>query len=303
MTPHLEGDHAAMSDGARLPLRMWQAAEPRAIVIGVHGHNNYSMEYEVFGPGPWLAGRGVTTYAYDQRGFGHAPDRGGWAGATRMARDLNELTRLLSEAHPGLPLYVLGQSMGGAVAILARTMPDAPKVEGLVLAAPAVMGWRSISFRRRVMMRAIALVKGRDLIPDTSAKAWRGTDNDALAEAFDADPVRLHATAYGVLPGLLDLTSAARSRAPRLADRTLYLFGLRDEAIRLAHVAPVVRAMRNASVPMTLACYPDGWHSILGGLNREIVWADLLTWLTSPGAPLPSGADTPERAAECSLSQ
>jgi hypothetical protein len=37
----------------------------------------------------------------------------------------------------------------------------------------------------------------------------------------------------------------------------------------------------------------------MAGISRETVWADLLAWLASPGASLPSGAATPERAAEC----
>src|SRR5262245_31106348 len=70
--PRLEQDAAVMDDGARLPLRSWVPAEPpRAVVVAVHGLNLHSGGFD--GLGTFLAPRGFLVYAFDQRGFGHAP--------------------------------------------------------------------------------------------------------------------------------------------------------------------------------------------------------------------------------------
>src|SRR5690348_9841856 len=73
-TPHLESDAIIMSDGARLPLRVWLPSGPvKAVVLALHGFNDYSNAFAT--PGEALAWRGIATYAYDQRGFGKAPLR------------------------------------------------------------------------------------------------------------------------------------------------------------------------------------------------------------------------------------
>lgn len=297
--PHLEDSFAVMPDGARLPLKVWAAKNPKAISVAVHGHNNYAVEFELFGPAPWLAERGITVYAYDQRGFGHAPDRGSWAGTDVMAHDLSTIAKLVAAAHPGIPLYILGQSMGGAVSILAMTSPDAPKVAGVILASPGVMGWETTPLWRRVIFTLTAWIRPDMLMPDSDAKTQTVSDNEALNKASAADPLHLHETRFSTVLGLMDLMGKAQKSAPDIKARTLYLYGARDETIPLKSVAPVVRKMRAQHVPLTLACYLHGWHAILNGLNRETVWQDILSWIDDPKAPLPSRAET--RAGECGL--
>ena len=279
-----------MPDGARPPLKVWKADVPNAVIIAAHGHNNTHGEFEVFGPAPWFAARGVTLYAFDQRGFGKAPMRGRWAGAKRTARDVAALARLAQSTHAGIPVFVLGQSMGGAVTILAIALPDMPEVAGVILAAPGLRGWEQMSFGRQMGLRLKSWLSPQELLP-AGAKAWKGTDNDALEVAFDADPARLHETLYGVLSGLIGMMSKARRLAPRIRVPVLFVYGAHDYAIPAAAVEPVVREMCEARVPMVLAYYADGWHSILNGLNRETVWSDMLSWMSDPTKALPSGVD------------
>src|ERR1700753_2229325 len=75
-------------DGLRLPLRHWDADNPRAVIVALHGMSDYSEAFDL--PGPWWAAHGITTFAYDQRGFGAAPNPGVWAGADAMRADLND---------------------------------------------------------------------------------------------------------------------------------------------------------------------------------------------------------------------
>jgi hypothetical protein len=97
-TPNAQILNAAMSDGARLPMRLWAADHPHAVIIGVHGMNDYSNAFDM--PGRWFAARGVTMLAYDQRGFGQAPGRGLWAGSARMADDLDTVVTLARKKIP-----------------------------------------------------------------------------------------------------------------------------------------------------------------------------------------------------------
>ena len=94
--------------------------QPRAVILALHGFNDYSNAFAAAGAG-LVAQDGIAIYAYDQRGFGAAPHRGRWAGADSMADDAATPRRCCGSAIPTCPLYLLGESMGGAVAILAAT--------------------------------------------------------------------------------------------------------------------------------------------------------------------------------------
>jgi len=59
------------------------------------------------------------TYAYDQRGFGKSPTRGRWPGTDTLVEDARAVAALLHERYPDLPIYVVGESMGGALALVA----------------------------------------------------------------------------------------------------------------------------------------------------------------------------------------
>jgi alpha-beta hydrolase superfamily lysophospholipase len=127
--PRLEDGHWVTADGLELPLRAWlPEGEPRAVILALHGFNDYSAAFEE--PGAWWVERGIATYAYDQRGFGEAPHRGRWAGSETLSDDLVALAGLIRERHPERPLYILGESMGGAVAMVAFAENPAFQVDG-----------------------------------------------------------------------------------------------------------------------------------------------------------------------------
>jgi pimeloyl-ACP methyl ester carboxylesterase len=137
--PRLEDEAVVLADGVRLPLRRWDARDgaPRGIILALHGFNDYGNAFDL--PALYWAERGVTTYAYDQRGFGDTESKGIWAGTETLARDAGAVARLVRARHPGVPFFLLGESMGGAV-LLAAANPELPPADGVILVAPAVRG-------------------------------------------------------------------------------------------------------------------------------------------------------------------
>jgi alpha-beta hydrolase superfamily lysophospholipase len=157
--PMLNGDHILTADEAKLPLRIWKPdGAPTAVLLALHGFNDYSNSFEE--PGKFWATRGIVTYAYDQRGFGEAPDHGLWAGTETLVEDLRTAARLIRERHPGIPVYLVGESMGGAIALTALGTDDPPPADGVVLAAPAVRGWRALPPERRADLRSLCHALG-----------------------------------------------------------------------------------------------------------------------------------------------
>src|ERR1051326_2469504 len=133
-TAAIEADDFLTRDGLQLPLRHWDAENPRAILVALHGMSDYSEAFDL--PGPWWAAHGVTSYAYDQRGFGRSPNRGVWAGGDAMRQDLADFVDAAHRKYPNLPVYALGESMGGAVVLTALASDRPPRIAGALLVAP-----------------------------------------------------------------------------------------------------------------------------------------------------------------------
>lgn len=289
--PHLEQvapSHAVMADGTRLPLLVFAAEEPRAVAVALHGFNDYSNAFAAPGPGPWLAGQGVTVYAADQRGFGRAPGRGLWAGDTRMAEDAATLVKLVRARHPGIPVYLLGISMGGAIALRTMTLEEPPELDGLILSAPAVWGWQKLnSFYAATLWTAAHLAPSATLTGQ-GLRIWP-SDNIEMLRALGRDPFVIKKTRIDTLYGLVGLMDRAYDAAPEINVPVLLLYGAKDEIVPARSVAAAFGAMREAHVNVTAACYPAGYHMLLRDLEREIVWRDIAAWMENRNAPLPSG--------------
>jgi alpha-beta hydrolase superfamily lysophospholipase len=117
------------------------------VILALHGFNDHGRFFDA--PGTWLAARGVTSYAYDQRGFGASSNRGVWPGTDTLVRDVREAAGAIRRRHPETPFFVLGESMGGAVALVAAATDGGLPADGLILSAPAVRGRATMSVLER----------------------------------------------------------------------------------------------------------------------------------------------------------
>jgi len=118
--PHFDpaADSFVSFDGARLGLTVWEGESetpPEHVIVGVHGMNDWAGAFQFVAP-VW-AEEGVTTYAYDQRGFGRSPNKGIWPKEDLLRKDLQTAVALARKRHPDAQLTVIGISMGAAVAM------------------------------------------------------------------------------------------------------------------------------------------------------------------------------------------
>ena len=289
-------------DGARLPLRRWLPPDGRvkAVILALHGFNDYSNAFAA--PAAEWAARGIATYAYDQRGFGAAPERGRWAGEGRLTVDAIVASRLLRRAYPGRPVVLLGESMGGAIAILAASgamhgvvagpdgMPSAD-VDALVLSAPAVWGRAAMGFWPKAALFAAVLLFP-DMVLTGQGLHILASDNLPMLRALGRDPLVLKGARVDTIYGLVDLMDDALAAAPRLTARTLFMYGAHDELVPRQAIADfVARLPPDVGHRRTLAYYARGYHMLLRDLDGPAVAADVASWILDPAAPLPSGAD------------
>ncbi|HYE34665.1 lysophospholipase [Methylocaldum sp.] len=288
-TPRLIGNYFITGDHARLPTRSWvpEHRPVKAVIVALHGFNDYSAFFEE--PGNYLTHYGIGSYAYDQRGFGGAPKRGSWAGIPIYLHDLSEFVRLIQDRHPGIPIYLLGESMGAAEIMVALTHRHAPPADGIILSAPAVWGWKTVPWYQRAALWTAAHTvpwlrltgESLHLVP---------SDNTEMLRALYHDPLVLKETRIGTVYGVADLMSRASEQVDKMDRLTLVLYGERDEIIPKASVYRMLkRAPRNGR--WRIAFYEKGYHLLLRDLEAPRLWQDIAAWIENPAQDLPSGAD------------
>jgi len=277
-------------DGTPLGLTAWlppEGQEPSAVIIGLHGMNDYANTFYL--SGPWFAERGVATYAYDARGFGRSPNRGVWGGERLMTEDLRTAVIVARRQYPDAKIVVIGDSMGAATAMATFGDRSAPQVDRLVLVAPAVWGWSTLPDQY-----ALALWVGAHTFPWRAVQPPRNvtrtrtaSDNrEALLQAGRA-PYMIWQTRIDAVYGLVSLMETASERSANLNGDVLFLYGAHDQIIpRNSAIA----AARRLPITARTALYENGWHWLLRDLQREVVYQDILAFIDDADAPLPSQA-------------
>jgi alpha-beta hydrolase superfamily lysophospholipase len=246
-----------------------------AIIVALHGMSDYSQAFDL--PGPWWAAHGISVYAYDQRGFGGAPNPGLWAGAPAMRNDLGDIVAALHAKFRGVPVYALGESMGGAVVLTALASSKPPPVDGVILVAPAVWSRNDMPVFYRVVLWI-----GAHMLPamHVSGEGLHilATDNLDVLRHLAHDPLYQHSARVDQVYGLVQLMDEARQAPQKIGRHSpiLFLYGGNDQVIPAEPTQAIAKALDGST---TVIRYPDGYHMLLRDLEAETRWNDVLQWI------------------------
>jgi alpha-beta hydrolase superfamily lysophospholipase len=248
-------------DGAlgELSVQRWPAAEPRQVVVLVHGYGEHVGRYEHVARA--LARRGSAVVGHDHAGHGRS------AGEPALVEDfepvvddLHRVVTLAREEHPGMPVVLVGHSMGGLIAArYAQRHGD--ELAGLVLSGPAVglgpviEGW----------------LAAPELPSDPIDVAVLSRD-PAVGEAYAADPLVWHGG--WKRPTLEAFVAADRAIAegPGLGDLPLlYVHGKDDELVPVDLARPVVQRLAGPEVAVHVL--PGCRHEVFNELERDATLA------------------------------
>ena len=262
------------ADGTPLAGFIWRGeTKPKALLQLAHGAGEHAGRYrERLAP---LTEAGFLIYAADHRGHGltsgmsHFGDFGP-GGAEACVSDMAELAKLAKLENPGLPLTLMGHSMG---AMFAQAF--LPEHHGLIDAL--ILSGTSGPGPRREGTASSAFPNPR------TDYDWLSRD-EAEVDKYIADP--LSGISFTPTSQASFRTVAAKAMgAPDLSDikpgLPVYVFVGDEDPInnRLAAVTPLIDTYRAAGMHVTFKVYPGGRHEMLNETNRDEVVADLLGWL------------------------
>ena len=297
--------HYPSSDGAStIRAGKWiPEGQPKAIFQIVHGMTEYIDRYAGFAE--FLAENGYIVYAEDHLGHGKSVQSAeyygyfGLKGNEWMITDIRQMTKIAMEENPGLPVILLGHSMGSFLVRQYITEDNGKWAEDLSGVIIMGTGWQPAIAMK--FGKAIAKMLGTDTLGKTvpmleaiafgsylkriknprTNKDWL-TRDAKLVEKYTVDPLCMfHFTANGFYHMFASMEKAMDTKLMKLIPAGLPLLltsGAEDpvgnygEGVRKAFVA----YQENTDCDVNIEIYPDDRHEILNELNKDEVYADLL---------------------------
>lgn len=262
------------ADGLDLSARTWMPSSPRAVIALVHGINEHSARYGFLAA---RAGqRGVGVVATDLRGHGRSP--GERAYVERFDDYLLDVDALLARARElaaGRPVFLMGHSMGGAIALRWVAQRREP-LAGLVLSSAALrIGGdvpRLLVALAPLLSRILPRMRGTRLAPEVLSR------DPAAVAAYVADPLVTKLAAPARTGAELLNVMKLNAQAAATIDVPVYLF--HGDADRLTDpVGSREIHDRWGGRDKTLRLWPGSRHETLNDLDREAVATELMDWL------------------------
>ncbi|MFF0588294.1 alpha/beta hydrolase [Streptomyces sp. NPDC003781] len=258
-------EHTLTGTRGRIAVREWPAARPRYVALLVHGYGEHSGRYEeVAGV---LTGHGAAVYAPDHAGHGRSDgERVVIEDFEDVVTDVHAVAELARAAHPGLPVVMVGHSMGGLIA--ARYAQRHPgELTALVLSGPVIGDWE-------LPRRLLAL----DEIPDTPISPASLSRDPSVGAAYAADPLVWHGPMKRpTLEAFVRTlgTVADGGDVGRLP--LLWLHGDDDRLVPLPGSRVGVEPLSGGE--LTERIYPGARHEVFNETNRTEVFADVTRFL------------------------
>jgi alpha-beta hydrolase superfamily lysophospholipase len=271
---HRDGTFAGFG---RLPLyyQVWLPfnVQPRAVLVNLHGLGDHSGLY------PSLANhfppRGIAVYAYDMRGNGRSPGQRAYVRQWEEFRgDLEAFLVKVREQEGSVPIFVLGNSLGGLV-VLEYALRAPENLAGVVAAAPPLgkVGVPPyLMALGRIMSRVwprFSLQVGMDL---------SGLARDpAVVETVLADPLFHRRGTARLSTEVTRAIERVQSRAAELSVPLLILHGSDDRMVPPDGSRAFFAKVRHPD--RELREYPGAYHGLFADLNHQQVLLDLEHWI------------------------
>lgn len=259
--------------GVRLAVQARVPEWSRALLLVIHGLGDHAGRYDEFAAA--TSRHGIATFALDLRGHGlSSGQRGHTSSFGHFLADVALVREQVQRLHPGLPFFMLGQSMGGLV--LLRYLQQREPVAGAIICSP----WLATAMPVPAWKRALAPVSAVLLprLPFAHGIAAEDLSRDPrTADAYRADPL-VHGR---ITPATFRAATAAMSEAQAQRDRLimplLFLAGGADRVVDTLVTERFALSLRSSDV--TLHIMPDHYHELLHEIDREATFLLIARWL------------------------
>jgi len=270
------------SDQLDLAWRCWAPETPRGVVIIVHGLAEHGGRYH--DTAGILSTNGWAIYACDLRAHGLSADPPG-AGRVHVDRfpdyfrDVEAMAQLARNRHPGLPVFVLGHSMGGLIAI-SYALEKPETLAGVIISSPALGTHPQFQppFFLKILVGILSRLAPR-LLVDSNLDTHAICRDPEVVKAYIDDPLVSHKVSTRWYSEITKAMKQAFSNAGSLRIPMLLMQSGSDRLVDPAAPARWARAAPSGLVELVI--WEGLYHEMLNEPEKDQVREKLLDWLNS----------------------
>lgn len=266
--------HFTVPSGPRLYYEWWMPKKPRAILVVVHGWSEHVGRY-----GPLVrhfveCGYGVALY--DQRGHGNSGGpRGHFDSFQDLLGDLAHFIQSVRQAYPQVPLFLVGHSFGGQVA-LNFVVRYAKGLRGLIVSSPNIRLALPIPRWKRAISEHLHEWAPKLLVRQR-IDATLLTHDAQVARAYAADPRVVHGASLRAGQEILRNLDVVMALASRIHLPSLFMHAGADAVCDPEGTRHFFRR-----IPVTrkrLKVYDGYYHELFNEVGRDVVFRDMTQWI------------------------
>jgi acylglycerol lipase len=259
--------------GLNIFTRSWKPeGKPRGVVVIVPGLNSHSGQY--LWVGEQFAAKDLAAYAIDLRGRGRSEGERYYVEKMEdYTDDVATLVRTAKSENQGLPVFVLGHSVGGVVSCV-YTLDHQSEIDGLIC--------ESFAYDLPVPEIALLFIKGLSYItPHTHVFPLKNevfSRDPLVVESMNNDPlIQGESQPAQTSKVIIDAASRLNEEFPLIKLPVLILHGTDDKATNPKGSQFFYDTA--GSTDKTLKLYEGHYHDLLNDIDKEIVMADINDWI------------------------
>lgn len=263
-------------NGLNIFYRSWQVDKAKAAIVISHGYAEHSGRYDDFAK--YLISNAYCVYSLDHRGHGKSDgERAHVESFSDYVDDLKEFTDLV-KAESNRPIYLLGHSMGGAIAALYAIRYQAD-LAGLMLSSAFIKSAVKVSPILLAISGLVAKLMPMKVIVEPLDASLVSHDAE-IVEKYKTDPLNYtEGTKARMGSELLSAGPKALAGIANVSIPTLVMVGT-DDQIADPEGSKALFEKLGAKDKM-LKLYPGFYHEILNEVEKQKVYEDILEWLNN----------------------
>jgi lysophospholipase len=266
------------SDKVGRAIHIWEPPHPRAVILAIHGGLAHAGDYVT--PGLWFRDKGFATVSYDM--VGHDGKKRVDIPGFRSFLDDGELfLQWVKRHYPGLPVFVMGHSMGALIAthLGLERFPHDPAIKGFILSSPYYVNAIKVPAVLLKLSKVLAALLPTAKVPLESMTHVLTHDTAITKRHYEdeRDNIRATEASFRFAKALQTAQEGLAKKMPAWRYPTFAVIA-GDDKLADARASESMLKSIDAAL-LEYHSYPDNYHENFNELNREKIFADILQWM------------------------